>query len=154
MTAPRNHAEMVGSASGQDGRTSSSIAATTPRIHAGKRLKSSPSNPVVTLIIASPARFYSVEHPYRHLTERGFPNIFWLRTPSGEELDKFDDDATKRCMMFWYSTVLPSRQALHAEESTSEAFVMEDTFVCRADVIFYRIVEETRNKGFEVVGYG
>ena len=54
VTAPRNHTEMDGSASGQDGRTSSSLAATTPRIHVGKRLKSSPSNTVVTLIVRDP----------------------------------------------------------------------------------------------------
>ena len=74
--------------SGQDGRTSSSSAATDPGIHAGKRLKTSPSNLVVTSILASPAGFYLVEHTDRHLTERGCPNMFGYEHRVGRSLTK------------------------------------------------------------------
>ena len=116
-------------------------------------MSSSTSNLVVTLILASPARFYFVEHTYRHLKERGFSNIFWLRTPSGEELDKFDVDASKRCMMFWHSTISPCLQALHEEEGTCETLV-DDTFICKAAVSFDTIYQETHNKGSGVFGNG
>ena len=154
LTAPRNHAAMVGSAPGQDGRTPGSITATSPRTYAAKRMKSRPSNLVCALILASPGRSYFVEHTYRHRTERGVPNMGWLRTPSGEELDKCDDDATKRCMMFRHSTVLPCLHTRHDEEGTCEAFVRRDTCSCHADVIFNTIYHETRHKGFGVFGYG
>ena len=76
---------MVDSASGQEGKTSSSIAATAPRNHAGKRGKTRTSNFVVTLILAAPTRFYFAEHTYRHPKERGFPNIFWVANTEGGE---------------------------------------------------------------------
>ena len=110
--------------------------------------------PVVTLILGSPDRFHLIAHTYQHLTDRHFPNIFWVRTPSGEELDKFDADATKRCMMFWYATVLPCLKALHDAEGICEAFVVEDTFLCDVGITFHTIYQETHNKGSGVFGYG
>ena len=110
--------------------------------------------PTVTLILGSPDRFHLIAHTYRHLAARQFPYIFWVRTPSGEELDTFDEDATKRCMMFWYATVLPCLQTLHDEWGTCEAFVVEDTFLCNEGVTFDRVYEVTHNNGSGVFGYG
>ena len=108
--------------------------------------------PTVTLILDSPDRFHLIAHTYQHLAARQFPYIFWVRTPSGEELDKFDEDATKRCMMFWYATVLPCLQTLHDGWDTCEAFVVEDTFLCNEGVTFDKIYQVTHNKGSGVFG--
>ena len=83
--------------------------------------------------------------------DRGFPNIFWVRTPSGQELEHFDADPNKRSMMCWYSTVLPCLRALHDQEGSNEAFVLEDTFVCDVDVTFETIHRETRHRGAGVL---
>ena len=85
--------------------------------------------------------------------DRGFPNIFWVRTPSGQELEHFDADPNKRSMMCWYSTVLPCLRALHEQKGSSEAFVLEDTFVCDVDVTFETIYRETHHRGAGVFGY-
>ena len=85
--------------------------------------------------------------------DRGFPNIFWVRTPSGQQLEHFDADPNKRSMMCWYSTVLPCLRALHEQKGSSEAFVLEDTFVCDVDVTFETIYRETSHGGAGVFGY-
>ena len=46
--------------------------------------------------------------------------------------------------MFWHSAIPPCLQTLHEEEGTRETFVMDDTFICEAGVIFDTIDQEKR----------
>ena len=70
----------------------------------------------VTLIVGPPARFYYIKHTWLHLRHRGFQRIYWLRTPDAPELDPYNMGQEKRCMMFWYTTVLPALRKLELEQ--------------------------------------
>ena len=63
-------------------------------------------------------------------------------------------DAKKRCMMFWYTTVVPCLQKLDTEENVGRAFVVEDTCICAPGVDFRVVEGETRGIPAGVFGYG
>ena len=103
------------------------------------------SNMAVTATM-SRSMFYFVQPTYRHLCDRGLPSIFGLRHPKGMEHDKFNNDASKRCRMFWYSTVPRCVKSPKNEERSCEAFVAEETFICSPDVNSDAMYHETRTK--------
>ena len=90
----------------------------------------------------------------RGLYDRGFASIFGLRKPKGMEHDKFNNDASKRCRMFWYSTVPRCLKSPKDEERSCEAFVAEETFICSLDVNSDAMYHETRTKPSGVSEYG
>ena len=87
---------MVNKATGQHGLTSSNVVAIAPMTRSMKKMKTNTRNNNVRLIREPSAQKDLVQQTYRHLCERCFPSIFWLRTPSGMEFNKFNTDASKR----------------------------------------------------------
>ena len=112
--------------------------------------------PQLALIVGPPARLHYIRHTCAHLRGRGFTNVKWLRTPDAPELDSFDKDkdAQRRCMMFWYTTVLPALLALELESGVQGAFVFEDTCLLAGNVTYSVVREETRSTPAAVFGYG
>ena len=39
------------------------------------------------IIVGPPTRWYVVKHTFKHFVERGFEELYWLRTPEAFELD-------------------------------------------------------------------
>ena len=108
----------------------------------------------VTLVCGSPSRLYLVEHTCRHLRDRGFDNVYWLRTPGPDELESLSKDPKARVMMFWYSTVLPALKMLNSEWGVEEAFVLEDTCLLASGVTFADVYKETKPWPASIFGYG
>ena len=73
----------------------------------------------------------------RQLQEKGFPNIFWLRTPDPLELDELLHTTLapqQRVMTLWRTTVLPAVLQVHETYNYTSAMVVVDTVLLREDV--------------------
>ena len=67
-------------------------------------------DPFVTIVCGIPERLPLVMNTMMHLRQRGFPNLFWLRTPGPADLDEVCKVKLRPCtrvMLFWSTTVLP-----------------------------------------------
>ena len=100
--------DMVSKATGQHGLTSSNVVAIATMSRSMKKMKTNTRNNNVRLIREPSAQKDLVQQTYRHLCERCFPSIFWLRTPSGMEFNKFKTDASKRYLQR-ETTELPTK---------------------------------------------
>ena len=81
-----------------------------PRLIFDQCARSDVDGPFVTIVCGITERLPVVMNTMLHLRERGFPNLFWLRTPGPAELDEVCKVKLRPCqrvMLFWSTTVLP-----------------------------------------------
>ena len=66
------------------------------------------SERVPLFVIGAPSRLYHVRHTAEIFQNRGFADIYWIRTPEACEMDGITQDAKKRCRLFWLTAVAPA----------------------------------------------
>ena len=114
------------------------------------------SERVPLFVIGAPSRLYHVQHTAEICRGRGFPTIYWLRTPEACELDRITPDAKKRCMVYWLTTVAPALQEFWTRLGGTMAMVVEDTSMPREDVKYADFLKasedyETKNMGLRAL---
>ena len=98
-----------------------------------------------TLILGPPIRLPYIETSLRHLNDKGFPNIFWLRMLDPDELDAHLNITVapqQRLMTLWRTTVLPAVQQVCTACNCTGAMVVEDTVLLRKDVTYEDVAAE------------
>ena len=110
----------------------------------------------VSLVFAPPKRLYYVRHTMKHLHERGFPDIMWLRTPDADEIQHLDPDrqARRRVMIVFYTTILPAVRMIASTRKLNGVFVFEDTCIFTEGVTFSTVIQEVQRCKAGVFGYG
>ena len=88
--------DMVDTATGQDGLTSSNVVAMATMSRSMESMETNTSNKNVRLILASSSRTDLVQQIYTHLCDRCFPSILRLRAPSDMEFDQVKTDASRQ----------------------------------------------------------
>ena len=119
------------------------------RLPARKKQKVPP-----VIIVGSPSRYYFVQHTFKHVRQRGFQIVYWLRTPEASELDVFNTDPITRVMFCWYTTVLPAMEELFLSRKVQRAFVVEDTCLLAAGVTCDIVDAATNDWPATLFGYG
>ena len=109
-----------------------------------------------SLVFAPPQRLYYVRHTIRHLQERGFPEVMWLRTPDASEISHLDPEqqARRRVMIVFYTTILPTVRRITATRKLNGVFVFEDTCILTAGVTYSVVQARLQGCKAGVFGYG
>lgn len=110
----------------------------------------------VTLVLGPPSRRPYVKETMRHLEEKHFPSLRWLRTPDGPELARLhsDDQPQKRVMHIYFTTLFDAVTLLCEDHGCEGVSVMEDTCLLRPDVDCERVAREVRGHAAGVLAYG
>ena len=112
--------------------------------------------PFVSVVCGPPNRLYLIMHTMKHLQARGFPFLFWLRTPGPAELDEASKTSLRpcaRCMLFWRTTVLPCVNRLAELTGCPDFLICEDN-VALADGAHFSMVVACVEAPASVWGYG
>jgi hypothetical protein len=91
----------------------------------------------------------------QHLTERGFPNIMWVRTPDTSEIQGLDPENKykRRLMIIYYTAVLPAVRMLAAEEGIDGVYLIEDSCILAPNVTYAHIAREVAGCCAGIFGY-
>ena len=110
----------------------------------------------VALIFSPPARLYFVDHTKKHLEQRGFRCVKWLRTPDAHEMAYLDqaERGERRVMILWYMTVFPTVRCLAEKHGCRGVFLFEDTCLLAEGVCYTRVANEVRDCDAGVFAYG
>ena len=112
--------------------------------------------PFLSIVCGLPDRLRVVMHTIKHLEAKGFPCLFWLRTPGPSELDIACGTSVNpkaRVMLFWRTTVLPAVKKL-AELTGCQDFLICEGNVVLADDVDFSTVAVCIQKPASVWGYG
>ena len=114
------------------------------------------ARPFLTVVCGVPDRLPLVMDTIKHLDARGFPFLFWLRTPGPTELDEVSKISLRpkaRVMLFWRTTVLPCVKKLAEMTGCEDFFICEDN-VALADGVDFSMVAACVQAPASVWGYG
>ena len=110
---------------------------------------------VKTLVMASAKRVHYARHTMQHLTDRGFPDVMWLRTPDNDDIVDLDPDnvVKRKLMIMYYTTVLPAVRILAAQTGTVGVYLFEDSCILTSNVTYAHVANEVKGWSAGIFGY-
>ena len=98
-----------------------------------------------TLNLGPTIRLPYIEASLRHLNDKGFPNICWLRMPDPDELDahlNITVATPQHLMTLWRTNVPQAVQQICTACNCTGAMIVEDTVLLRKDDTYEDVAAE------------